>query len=202
MSAALLLAVVGAAVLRAQVVYDNLLLNGSFERGPRVTSGACQNISSGQTDLSGWRVTRSTVDICQLWRAADGKQSIDLDGNSGDRGGIKQVFRTLPGQSYVVTFHMAGNIGAPKVKELRVEAAGQSRDFSFDITGRSFTDMGWEKHDWAFTAIDRTSAVEFYSLDSKEDCGICNAGPALDNVSIVLAKRPPVLSNKNPRIAP
>jgi choice-of-anchor C domain-containing protein len=127
--------------------------------------------------------------------AADGEQSIDLDGNSEDRGGIKQALRTLPGQSYVVTFHMAGNIGPPQIKKMRVGAAGQSRDFSFDITGRSFADMGWQKHEWRFTAIDSKTAVEFYSLDSNANCGECSAGPTLDKVSIVLAKPPPVLSD-------
>lgn len=127
-------------------------------------------------------MTRDTIDYNGTFlEASDGSRSIDLDGSPGF-GGIAQTFSTIPGQDYLVTFDLAGNPnGPPTIKQMRVEAAGQSADFSFDTTGRSFSDLGWQAQSWQFTAVDTSTTIEFFSLNTVNGF----RGPTLDNVSVV-----------------
>ncbi len=79
---------------------------------------------------------------------------------------------------------MAGDpVGAPQIKQMRVTAAGQGRNFSFDVSGRSTNNMGWQTKSWVFTATSTSTTLEFSSLNQ----GGGSSGPALDNVSVVSA---------------
>jgi outer membrane protein OmpA-like peptidoglycan-associated protein len=81
-----------------------------------------------------------------------------------------------------VTFDMAGNTAAPPaMKPMRVTAAGQSMEFAFDITGKTFRNMGWLPKSWTFTARDVATTLEFRSLTVSPQTGF---GPAIDNVSV------------------
>jgi len=158
----------------------NLLRNGSFEMGRN--PGRLLALPPRSTAINGWTVTRGSIDyIGRFWQAADGSRSIDLDG--WNAGGIAQTFSTTVGQNYLVAFALAGNPNArPLLKEMRVTAAGQSADFSFDITGKRVSDMGWLQKSWQFTAVDTESTLEFFSLSKSK--GQVH-GAALDNVSVV-----------------
>jgi hypothetical protein len=89
-----------------------------------------------------------------------------------------------------VQFQMAGNpdAGDPnpatRVKTMRVLAAGQHSDFSFDTNGRTEQDMGWVMHSWSFTADSTTTILEFRSLSPDPNSA---RGPALDNVVVTMA---------------
>jgi hypothetical protein len=84
-----------------------------------------------------------------------------------------------------VTFDLAGNPnGNPTIKEMRVSAGGSSADFSFDITGKSNSNMGWLSKSWDFTANSTTTTLEFIGL------GNSDAGAALDNVSVIAVPEP------------
>jgi choice-of-anchor C domain-containing protein len=173
----------------------NLILNGSFEVGP--DPGAMITLLGGSTAITGWEVTRGGIDYeGTFWVASDGDRSLDLD-NSPGFGGIMQTFATNVGQEYLVTFDMAGNpyrgYNDPFIKYMRVEAAGQYADFSFDVTGHDYNNMGWETHSYQFTANSSLTTLEFYSLHSFEGgySGYC--GPALDNVSVVFVPEPATL---------
>src|SRR5437868_13034779 len=73
----------------AELVGENLVVNGSFEEGPDV--GAWLSLDVGSTVIKGWKVTRGQIDYTGTnWRAADGKRSIDLHGSPGF-GGIEQT---------------------------------------------------------------------------------------------------------------
>jgi choice-of-anchor C domain-containing protein len=165
----------------------NLILNGSFETGPD-PGGYWVTLSAGSTAIDGWEVTRGGLDYKNYWEASDGDRSLDLD-NSPGFGGIKQEFTTTAGWDYLVTFDIAGNpfLGYedPAIKHMRVAAAGDFNDFSFDVTGHDFDNMGWQPCSWQFTAIDSLTTIEFYSLDSDEGGYSAHCGPTLDNVSIV-----------------
>jgi hypothetical protein len=88
----------------------------------------------------------------------------------------------MKGQKYRVSFSLAGNCnGEVAEKKLGVKAAGKDEKFSFDTTGKSHTDMGWTTQLWDFTAIDKETTLEFYTLMDQDP----NCGPALDNVSVV-----------------
>jgi choice-of-anchor C domain-containing protein len=166
----------------------NLLNNGSFETGTDPNSWL--RLDPGSTAIDGWTVINSRIDyIGTYWQAADGSRSLDLDGGPTESGGIEQTFTTTPGDEYLVTFDMAGNpAGPPTTKLMRVEAAGDSSDFSFDIDTHTLGDMGWVSCSWQFTATDTETTLEFYSTDDTGDFG-----PALDNVVVTPIPEPTTL---------
>jgi len=67
---------------------------------------------------------------------------------------------------------------------MTVEAAGQSTNFSFDVTGKTLSNMGWTPQSWQFTANNTQTTLEFSSLTPNP------YGPALDNVAVVPADTP------------
>jgi choice-of-anchor C domain-containing protein len=156
-----------------------LLINGSFEEGPRV--GQFLTLTGGSTALPGWTVLGTSIDIVGTgWQQVDGAKSIDLDGTPGP-GGVEQTFATVPGQWYSVSLQMAGNPQCgPTIKEMSVSAAGQSTTMSFDVTGFTFQDMGWEERNWCFLADDRQTTLAFMSLTG----GPTPCGPAIDLVAV------------------
>jgi choice-of-anchor C domain-containing protein len=171
----------------------NLIVNGSFEDGPE--PGDVIALPDGSDAIVGWEVSGDGIDyVGTCWVASEGDVSLDLDPSAGF-GGIKQTFTTTPGGLYSVTFDMAGNpyreLGDPPIKYMGVSAAGQSDDFAFDTTGKSFpSNMGWVTYEWQFTANDTSTTLELFSLDTFEDgySGYC--GPALDNVSVSVVHTP------------
>jgi len=177
----------------------NIISNGSFEQGPEPAPGAWITLDPGSTDIVGWEVTGDGIDYKgTYWDASDGDKSLDLDDSTGF-GGIKQTFLTTPGVEYIVTFYMAGNpyrgFDDPFIKHMRVSAAGDSADFSFDTTGKSIpSNMGWEERSWQFTADDTSTTIEFYTLDTFAGEYSGNCGPTLDNVSIAVVPEPATLS--------
>jgi len=167
----------------------NLIVNGSFETGP--DPGTFITLAPGSTAITGWTVTREGIDYKgTFWDASDGGRSLDLDNTPGF-GGVMQTFATTPGVGYLVTFDMAGNpywdeiLNDPAIKHMRVEAAGQSADFSFDVTGHWYDNMGWVSHSWRFTANSSLTTLEFYSLHTFGGGYSGLTGPVLDNVSVV-----------------
>ncbi len=65
---------------------------------------------------------------------------------------------------------------------MRVEAAGQSADFSFDTTGKTLQNMGWQNFSWEFIATSSQTKLEFYSLSTESTNA--NYGLVLDNISV------------------
>ena len=161
--------------------------NGSFETGGVVPCNTF-NIPAGSTLITGWTVTVGNIDWLGApvpacgWQASHGGASLDLVGSgAGGIGGIQQTFDTIPGQTYVVLFDLAGNFGAaPVVKPLAVTVAGVTTNFTFDTTGRSGTNMGWVTRSVQFTATGTSTTLTFESNVG----GGLNAGAALDNVRV------------------
>ena len=156
----------------------NLLVNGSFETGP--APGALLAVGGGSTDIAGWAVTRAGIDYAgTAWTAAQGARSIALNGPAA--GGIAQTFETLPHALYTVRFYLAGDPETlPNVKTMRVSAAGQSADFTADITGMWAWDPGWNPNVWTFQAASTSTTLEFYSTMSG------TTGATLDSVTVAL----------------
>ena len=156
----------------------NLLVNGSFETGP--APGVMMQLNVGSTAIPGWVVTRTSIDyVGTAWTAAEGFRSIALNGASA--GGIAQIISTIPLAQYTVRCYMTGDPGStPVIKQMRVAAAGQSVDFTADISGMWAWDPGWNPHVWSFTANATSTAIEFYSLMSG------TTGPTLDSVTVAL----------------
>jgi choice-of-anchor C domain-containing protein len=168
----------------------NLIANGSFESGnnpPPPPSFRTIYANTPQAgDITGWTVTANSIDwIGNYWQASDGQRSLDMSGY--DKGTIvSQTFATTPGAEYLVSFYMAGNPDrGPAVKTLEVSAAGGSQTFTFDTTGHSLSQMGWERKNWVFTALADTTTLSFSSLTTNMPPEQYNAwGPALDDVYV------------------
>jgi choice-of-anchor C domain-containing protein len=122
--------------------------------------------------------------IGTLWQAGEGNRSVDLSAFAA--GSLSQSVTGLTiGESYVLTFLMAGNPVGDVIKDLRVTVGGVTADFTFDITGRTFANMGWSGRSLTFTATSTSTTLTFLSLENNP------FGPAIDNVALNVAGVPP-----------
>ncbi len=172
-------------VLLLSVASHATLIIGSFERGPDADRFA--ELAEGTDELDGWEVFGDGgVDyIISFWEASDGEASLDLIGTSP--GGVFQTIETIEGMPYRVTFDIAGNPGGEQgIKTLLVSAGDASGEYSFDTTGRSKTDMGWESRVFEFTALGTSTVLQFEAIAPETGPW----GPALDNVSLILMPEP------------
>jgi choice-of-anchor C domain-containing protein len=159
----------------------SLVANGSFELGenPRVST----NLNAiNSTSIDGWTVESGSVDyIGSRWVARDGVRCIDLSGE-GPGTLSQQILSLSVGQRYRLSFFMAGNpellpaLGV--IKRLRATIGTASQEFSFNATGKSPFNMGWEERTLEFTATASVLKLSFTSLIGN------SGGPALDKVSI------------------
>jgi choice-of-anchor C domain-containing protein len=176
------------ALIVTPVQAANLIQNGSFETATVNPNPGTSYITLGvgSTVITGWTVSQATIDyIGTYWQASEGSRNLDLSGLNA--GGIQQTFNTTVGETYRVTFDLAGNTdGSPTIKEMRVSAGGNSADFSFDITGKSLSNMGWVSKSWDFTATGTTTTLSFLNLVDTA------YGPALDNVSVIALSPPSI----------
>jgi choice-of-anchor C domain-containing protein len=158
----------------------NLINNGSFENSSLGSGFGHVFLSAGSTDINDWTVTSGSIDYTNgTWQASDGGFSLDLSGYVGDAGSIAQTFSTTQGNQYLVSFDLAGNPNPPPtVKTLRLSAGDSSQDFTFDVTGKNYTNMGWSPQTFSFVASGDSTTLSFASLDNS------GAGPALDNVVV------------------
>jgi choice-of-anchor C domain-containing protein len=151
--------------------------NGSFETGN--DPGSYTTLTApDSTSITGWTVSSGTIDyIGTYWNASDGKRSLDMSGNGP--GAINQVFSTIAGHTYTVTFDMAGNPdGAPTIKTMNVDTGSTPKAYSFDSTGATHTNMGWQQMVYNFTANAASTTLTFTSTTNSP------YGPALDNVAL------------------
>ena len=166
----------------------NLITNGSFERDELQTP-SFWTLGVGDTSLPGWSITGGTVDwIDGLWQPSNGDKSLDMNGVSAGTI-VSDPFATISGVKYNVTFDMAGNLGGgTTVKHLNSLSIGDTEHtFTFDTTGHSFTDMGWEQMAYSFIATGRTSQLQFSGIVSDGQY----FGAALDNVIVERANPVP-----------
>jgi choice-of-anchor C domain-containing protein len=155
---------------------QNLVQNGSFELGPE--PGFYLPLNPGSMDINGWEVTRGQIDYVGTdWVSSDGNRSLDLNGTPGV-GGVAQTFATIPGQTYHVSFDLAGHYSG-LIQYMEVNAAGQSQVFTL-LSGTDPNNLGWKGQTWDFTATAPQTTLEFRSLQPDYPYG----GPALDNVVV------------------
>jgi len=177
----------GAAMAIATSAGAATIVNGSFEtntltsaQSATLASQGFVTLSKGSTAITGWTVNGGTIDyIGSYWKAALGDYSLDMSGNGN--GSITQSFATTPGQSYEVTFDLAGNPqGSPTTKTLGVDVGGSPISlYTFDSTGGTLSNLGWTPESYVFEATTAISALTFSSLDGPSTA----YGPALDNIT-------------------
>ena len=158
-----------------------LIPNGSFEMSS-IYPGSLGwvTIGAGSTAIDDWNIL-SSVDLISpfFWIASEGNYSIDM--NSTEAGSIMQTLQTEVGETYEIAFDLAGSpTQADPIKTLRVSAAGQSMDYTFDVTGYSFTNMGWKTEVFSFVATEEETNLVFTSLVYGS-----STGPALDNIRLL-----------------
>ena len=164
----------------------SLVVNGGFENPPGIYP--YQVFDSG-TSVPGWVVESGTVEITAgtYWQAAEGAQSLDLNGIFEQIGTIYQDVATTPGQSYKVRFAYAGNpeCGSPTLKTANAFWNSQMlTNLSFDITGHTTTNMGWLYYEQSVTATSTNSRLRFQATSSSF-CGL-----TLDDVSVTPTSAP------------
>src|SRR5262245_28557503 len=161
----------------------NLIVNGSFETGPRgpLTGTASIITYAGSTAIAGWVVTGDNVDYyVGEAAAADSLCCMDLNGYFA-AGGVAQSFATTPGRRYSVSFKMAGNPdGGPSLKQMRVQRVGQYADFILDMTGKHVSGRGWVDYLCEFFASSNLTTIAFATLVS----GYSAYGSMLDLVDV------------------
>jgi choice-of-anchor C domain-containing protein len=137
-------------------------------------------VVAGQS-LGAWTVSQGNVDHvgAGFWQAADGVQSLDLDGGAV-RGGVAQQIDTVPLLTYKVRFKLAGNVDAgPLVKTGQVLVDGNVlANFSFDVTGKSRANMGYVGVETHFVASGFSATLEFRSTTGS------GYGPVIDKVTV------------------
>jgi choice-of-anchor C domain-containing protein len=158
---------------------EDIVMNGSFEMASVNPGAGFISLPPGSTAITNWTVGgpgATGIDyIGTYWQASDGVRSIDL--NNLTPGSVSQVLPTVAGQTYVLTFDMAGNPdGGPVIKTLQVSAGATVGMFSFDITGASRPNMMYQERMLLFTAVGPTTTLTFTSTTAGA------FGPVIDNV--------------------
>ncbi|MEN3361689.1 MAG: hypothetical protein V7637_5671 [Mycobacteriales bacterium] len=156
--------------------------NGSFEV-PVVPANTFRPVSAGQP-LGAWTVTRGNVDHigAGFWPAADGTQSIDLDGSIAPNlaGAVAQTFSTLPLTTYIVKFALSGNpASGPVVKTGTASVNGTVlRSFSFDVSGITGLNLEYRQVKFSFLSLGTQATLEFASTTGS------GFGPVIDDVTV------------------
>ena len=164
-------------------VTGNLVVNGNFE-APSV-DGEYTTYRRGET-FGGWTVASGSINHkSSLWQAADGRQSIDLNGN--EAGALQQDIPTVPGQRYRLRFAMAGNADdrgpvrcGAGVKQMTVTWGDTTvATLAFDTAGRTATNIGWGYHEYSVITSSGQTRLSFRSETYGTACG-----PMIDQVSL------------------
>jgi len=188
-----LVALVSVVLTTRAEAQTSIVANGDFESP--VVSGAFGHFT--WPGFESWGVEPSapdgdwaSIDIVRaLWPAASGAQSVDLNGSYGSGASLRQTLTTQIGATYTLSFAFAGNpdpseacATSPVVKAMEV-SWGETRVglYTFDTTGRSLADPGWQTISVPVMATTATTILRFDSLVY----GAC--GPALDAVAVTPA---------------
>ncbi len=174
--AAVIAGLLGSAALSSAA----LVANGGFETPAGVATYSVFDVGNPPP---GWMVESGTVEITagNYWQAAEGAQSLDLNGIFDQIGTICQNLPTLPGHQYRIRFAYAGNpeCGEPTLKSANVYwNSDLLTNLTFDITGHSVTNLGWRYYERVVTANSTNSRLRFQAT-SPTFCGL-----TLDDVSV------------------
>lgn len=175
----------------------NLVTNGGFEDPALPIEHGWALFNAGES-LSGWTVGTGNIDVVRWgpigsgtlgpsgstgydsFTAAQGYQSIDLNGFGP--GSIYQDVTTIPGQTYYLSFAMAGNVvGGPLIVKMDFMWRDNVVDtLTFDVGLHDGYNMGWTYYQYQVTApVDTgTTRLNFQSLSDTTGA----RGPALDDV--------------------
>lgn len=179
-----------AADARAGAPATSLVTNGSFET-PAI-GGGFVGIGGGY-NMNGWVVVNNLDLIQNFWAAAEGLQSLDLNGSSA--GGVTQSFTSVPGTKYLVRYAVSENFYgySDKTMDILWNGAVVKSETIAHNPARTPTNMLWEYRQIVVTATTANSTLEFLSTTGPMNGsqGIAPYyGPALDDVTVTVAPPP------------
>src|SRR5207244_233267 len=116
-----------------------------------------------------WLVNSGELDLVPspVWLPAGGSQSIELNGGAR-AASVEQAFTVSAGSTHKITFALAGNPawqGGTLMKVLvaweDIDSNGNtlaivSKEFTFDTTGKTPSNMGWKRHGFEVTSVSGT----------------------------------------------
>ncbi|NOT45408.1 MAG: choice-of-anchor C family protein [Acidobacteria bacterium] len=179
-----MVALLTAAMVLAASLADGapLLVNGSFEQGPPMGGLNDVDVLAGSTSIVGWTVFGQSVDYMgPPWAVSDAAHAVDLDGRNALFSGIRQAFATDVGEWYRLLFHLSGNPqGGAAIKRVLVSVGVITRDYQFDTSGQSVTNLLWAPVSLLFRAFEPTTTLSFMSLTGAPS----SYGAAIDNVVV------------------
>jgi hypothetical protein len=176
---------VGIAVVRVlpAAAAPNLVADSGFESPAGTLSGL-----HAPSTFGSWTVNSGSIDIrgtATGYQTIEGSQFLFLNGLA--RGDIFQDLSTDAGQSYLISFQMAGDVfgnDLSNVKPMQVGFGSSSQTFSFDVTGNTELSLGWTGMSFVATAQSTVTRLEFTSLIDG------TGGPAIDAVSVTAIPEP------------
>ena len=165
---------------------QNLLSNGSFEAPP---AGSTFVTRGGPGAMGAWDVLTNIDHIGGFWAAAEGAQSVDMNGSSA--GAVVQTIPTIPGRRYRIRFALSENFYGYADKTLNVVWNGVIVDSPVVAhnPARTPTNMLWAYRDVIVTAAASSSTLRLESTTGAMDGSQGVApfyGPAIDDVSVTL----------------
>lgn len=159
----------------------DLVLNGGFELPADVPEGSLVTLVKGDTTLQGWSITSGSVDVNNYVQAEEGKHNLDLSGLNP--GTIEQYLTTTPGQTYTLSFRMAGNPdGNTKGASLHtviVTTGDDQNTFVFDSSQQTLQALGWVTKTVVFVAKSTRTLLSFAGVEDN------SYGVFLDRISVV-----------------
>ncbi|MGB8698389.1 MAG: DUF642 domain-containing protein, partial [Thermosynechococcaceae cyanobacterium] len=175
------------------------IVNGSFEQPANPPApGNYRTIVPGQETASGfrgWKVVSGDIDVVDAtaplfgidWgtkAAISGSQILDLNGTVA--GSISQVFSTVAGTTYNVSFHYTNNpLGAGNesaaVDIINVANQAVLLTQSFTHTTATLTKPAWKLFQLSFTATGTKTKLVFRSTSNLSDP---SGGIVLDAVKV------------------
>ena len=176
-------AFVSAAPLFAQVdngSFESPVVNGNFE-------------TKTGTGIDDWVIGGTVDHIDGYWQAADGAQSVDLNGTT--LGSLSQDLSLAPSSGYVLSFYLAENPdGPPDPKSLTVTITDTTLLPQIVTTAgitSTHDDMNWTQFLFPFTTgLSGLYTLTFASTSVGTPTAGCPSGdcwgPALDAVTIMI----------------
>lgn len=177
--------VVGLA-LSAGAFAQNIVVNGSFE-APNA-GGSFTNRSGSFGAGNGWSIGANIDHIGGFWAAADGGQSVDMNGSTA--GSVSQLLATTIGRVYRLRYAASENFFGFANKTMNVSWGGtviENVVIPHDPT-RTTTNVKWVYHTRNVVATSSQTALGFTSTTGAMNGSQGVApfyGPAIDDVSVV-----------------
>jgi choice-of-anchor C domain-containing protein len=190
-------------LLCAGVASAGLFQNGSFE-GLVLTGDALDDLlvvvhSPDTVTIPSWSINGpagGSVDWVSdyLWHAQDGFASIDLSGTFGNLSSLYQEFDTVTGQTYEVSFWMAGNfLSTTDPKSMQVTVGDYSQGYTQDYAPMDVIDgvtqPAWTQKTFQFQATGSSSTLKFADTSGNDLEGVI-----VDNVTVTAVPEPSTLA--------